>query len=432
MEFGSNPDDVRLAIMENKLMVGSPEEINEKAKIKFGECYERIMDVLRQYSDLQEEYYPLVTLWIMGTYLHNQFETYPLLFINATKGSGKSRLLRLISSLTWNGKIVLDLREAVLFRTAMNHTICIDEFEGVGGKEAGTLRTMINAAYKKGVAVERTKKTKNSKGEEEFKVERFNLYTPVAMANIWGMEDVLSDRCLTIILEKSDKIHITKLIEDFETNPEIQQIKSSLNLIQCSLCSVVTEKNIVKAWNQYISNKYITTQTTLHTYRTQTTQNTESSVNLDDLTTFNKIDNTKIDGRNLELFFPLFIIARSISEELFEEILALASRIINEKKSDEFAESRDVALVDFVSKQDSLRGSFKTIHDICSEFRMIIALDSDEEKWLNPKWIGRCLKRNKLIIQKRRIAKGIEVLVDIDKAKSLLRRFKEDSKDATL
>lgn len=426
VNFGDSPDEVRLAIMKGELIVGSPEEINEKSKIKFGECYERIIEILKQYSDLSDEYYPLVALWILGTYLHNQFETYPLLFINATKGSGKSRLLRLISSLAWNGKIVLDLREAVLFRTATNHTICIDEFEGVGGKEAGTLRTMINAAYKKGVAVERTKKTKNSKGEEEFKVERFNLYTPVAMANIWGMEDVLSDRCLTIILEKSDKVHITKLIEDFESNPEIQQIKSSLNTIQCSLCSVVTKKNIVKAWNNYISNKYITTLTTLHTYRTLTTQTTESSLNVEDLEIFNKIDNTKIDGRNLELFFPLFIIARSITEELFEKILDLASKIINEKKSEEFAESRDVALVDFIAKQDSMRGGFKTVHDICQDFRMVVALDSDEEKWLNPKWIGRSLKRNKLIIQKRRIAKGVEVMVDIDKAKSLLKRFKEE------
>jgi len=428
VEFGSNPDEVRLSIMKGEILVGSPEEIEEKSRIKFGECFERIILLLKKYADLPEEYYPLITLWILGTYLHNEFETYPLLFINATKGSGKSRLLRLISALSKNGKTVLDLREAVLFRTAKDNTLAIDEFEGVGSKESGTLRTMINASYKKGTAVERIKKIKNPQGQEEMKVERFDLYTPVVMANIWGMEDVLSDRCLTVILEKSDKVYITKLMEDFETNPEIKQIKSSLNLIQCSLCSVVTKKNIINAWNQYVLDKHITTHTTLYTYNTQTTQTT---LNLEDLEIFNQIDNTKIEGRNLELFFPIFIIARIISEDLFKDILKLAEKIINEKKSEEYAESRDVALIDFVSKQEDWRGSFHTVHDICTNFRLVVALDPDEEKWLNPKWIGRALKRSKLIVQKRRLGKGVEVLIDIDKAKEQLKRFKEN-KDATM
>jgi len=426
VEFGSNPDEVRLSIMKGEILVGSPEEIEEKSRIKFGECFERIILLLKKYADLPEEYYPLITLWILGTYLHNEFETYPLLFINATKGSGKSRLLRLISALSKNGKTVLDLREAVLFRTAKDNTLAIDEFEGVGSKESGTLRTMINASYKKGTAVERIKKIKNPQGQEEMKVERFDLYTPVVMANIWGMEDVLSDRCLTIILDKSDKKIITKLIEDFERNPEITQIKSSFNQIQCSLCSVVTKKNIINSWNNYIIDKYTTTHTTLHTYNTLTTLTTQEQLqDLENLEIFNKIDATDIDGRNLELFFPLLIISKMIGDDIFESTLTLAKKMITEKKSEEFAESRDVALIDFISKKESWTGSYLSIHDICQEFRLTIAIDPDEEKWLNPKWIGRALKRSKLIIQKRRVGKGIECLIDISKAKEQLKRFKE-------
>jgi len=396
------------------------------AKKMFRENYYKVIEIIRKYSDIEEQYYPLTSLWILGTYLQKQFETYPLLFINATKGSGKSRLLRLISSMAWNGKLVLDLKEAVLFRTAEFHTLAIDEFEGVGSKESGTLRTMINAAYKRGVAVERIKKTKDVKGNEVMAVDRFNLYTPVVMANIWGMEDVLSDRCLTIILDKSDKKIITKLIEDFERNPEITQIKSSFNQIQCSLCSVVTKKNIINSWNNYIIDKYTTTHTTLHTYNTLTTLTTQEQLqDLENLEIFNKIDATDIDGRNLELFFPLLIISKMIGDDIFESTLTLAKKMITEKKSEEFAESRDVALIDFISKKESWTGSYLSIHDICQEFRLTIAIDPDEEKWLNPKWIGRALKRSKLIIQKRRVGKGIECLIDISKAKEQLKRFKE-------
>jgi len=392
----------------------------EYAKKHFKESYYEIIELLKKYTDIEKHYYPIIALWVLGTYIHKEFETFPLLFVNAVKGSGKSRLLKLISSIARNGKLVMDLKEAVLFRTAEFHTLAIDEFEGIGKKESGTIRTMINAAYKKGIAVERMKKVKIG-NEERQVVERFNLYTPVIIANIWGMEDVLADRCITIILEKSSNALITKLVEDFDVNPQILKIRTILNELQCSLCSVVTKKNINLSWNNYIISKY----TTLHTFNTYNTQTTLTTQEREDLEIFNKIDALEIDGRNLELFFPLLIISKMISDEVFNEILSITKQIITEKKTEEFTENRDVALIDFISKKEGWRGNYLSINDICSEFRLTVAIDPDEERWLNPKWVGRALKRSKLVIQKRRVGKGIEVLVDVDKAKQQLKRFKE-------
>src|SRR3989344_7161905 len=59
-------------------------------------CYQKIIDVLKYYSDLDDDYYSLISLWTMGTYLHKQFSSYSYLFFNAMKGSGKSRLLKMI------------------------------------------------------------------------------------------------------------------------------------------------------------------------------------------------------------------------------------------------------------------------------------------------------------------------------------------------
>jgi hypothetical protein len=392
-------------------------------KLELGKVYESIIEQLNKYTDLPKEAYSIIPLWIIGTYFHSSFETFPLLFFNATKGSGKSRLCKLCSSMAKNGKIVIDMKEAVLFRTAKNHTLVIDEFEGVGSKDNMTLRTLINASYKKGVAVERMKKVQSKEGKgEEHVVERFDLYTPVIMANIWGMEDVLADRCIQIVIDKSDKQIITKLIEDFENNPEILKIKSSLNNISVVWCSVVTEKNIAKAWNSYVLERYRDTLTTLYTYTTQTTQTTLSQ---EDFDTFRQIDETKIDGRNLELFFPLFMMARLINEDVFKNFLKIAKDKVSEKKHEEYAESKDVTLVDFISKKDIWLGSWKSIHDITVEFKATTSEDPEGEKWLNDKWFGRALKRMKLISRKRRVGKGIEVMLDITKAKEQLRRYKE-------
>jgi hypothetical protein len=401
---------------ENKII---NEDTLKLAREKLRECYYDIIDVLKEYCDIPENYYEIVTFWIMGTYHHDKFETFPLLFINAAKGSGKSRLLRLIANLTHNGQSVIDLREAALFRTAKNCSLCIDEFEGIGKKENSTLRTLLNACYKKGNSVKRMKKVKIQNSEEQI-VETFDLYCPIAIANIWGMEQVLADRCLTIILEKSNNQYITKLIEDFEHNPKILEIKRTLNTI--SVYDVYSLQGVYSLWNCYLRDYY----TTLHTHYTLPTLPTLPTPNYEKyLYFFNKIRELGLSGRNLELFFPLFFIANIIGEKELNGLLKIAKQETDEKDNEEYAENKDVALIDFISHKEEYRNKFIFIYDITKEFKYVTSEDPDEEKWLNPIWLGRALKRNKLIVQKRRIRKGIEVILDIDKAKMLLSRFKE-------
>jgi len=95
------------------------------------------------------------------------------------------------------------------------------------------------------------------------------------MANIWGIEDVLSDRCIMLILEKSGNPNIVRLMENFDFDQEIQGIKSILVQLVYILCSVVANKNISNRWNDYIIDVY-TTLTTYNTLTTLTTQTTPS------------------------------------------------------------------------------------------------------------------------------------------------------------
>ncbi len=222
---------------------------DDELRIKLGETYENILEILEIYMDMPERIRQVVAIWIIGTYLHETFNSYPFLFLNAMRGSGKTRLLRLISSLSRgsNGDVQTGISEAVFFRTPKHNTIVLDECEGIGKKDAQTLREYMNASYKKGATVLRTRKIKTKDGED-YEIQRFEPYKPMAMANIWGMEEVLGDRCITFILEKSNHPGKTKLIEDFDNNEFIKQIKSALETIQCSLCSVVTKKNMIKSW----------------------------------------------------------------------------------------------------------------------------------------------------------------------------------------
>jgi len=384
---------------------------DEQVQEEVIKCYHMIIEVLKEYCELHPDYYSLVALWIIGTYCHDSFSTFPFLFINAMRGSGKTRLLKLIAAMSKDADIQANISEAVLFRTAKGRTIVLDEFEHIGSKEKGTLRELLNAAYKKGLKVKRMKRHKTIMGEEQV-VEEFDLYTPICMANIWGMDEVLGDRCVTMTLEKSSDKRITKKLEDFDNYTTIQDIKRTLYTIQCSLCSVVTKKNLTSDWNVYVNNNYTTTHTTLTTLTALTTLTPQQDA------IFKEIDEVGIDGRHLEIFFPIFILSNLISNETFCNTLRIAKGMVDDRKSDEHLESRDVMLYNLIAEAPiEWYDSFVSVHDITAKFREFVHEEVNEENWLNTKWVGRALRRLILILDKRRINKGVEVRLNIPKAK---------------
>jgi hypothetical protein len=376
---------------------------------KLNRIYNDIIEVLKKYCDLKEEYYSIIALWIIGTYNHNNFPTYPYLFFNAMRGSGKSRILNLISKLCYNGKLVSNVSEAVLFRTAKDRTLCIDEFEEVGSKEKATLRELLNSAYKKGMSVERAIKTKGKDGEK-YQIESFDVYCPIVMANINGVEDVLSDRCITLILEKSTNRGITRLIELFDQDPLILAIKEEFGV-----GSVVSDGlKIINKWNTYTKTSIDITDTTdtHYTKHTTTTTNTE-----DEYSFFSKILDSSLEGRNLELFFPLFILAEQC--KVLDDFLKIAEEIVKEKKQEDFSESRDVSFLNFLSERNS-DNLFISVTRITNEFAEV----EENEDWVTPEWVGRALKRLGLIVEKKRMRTGREVIINYGKAKEKLRIFK--------
>src|SRR3990167_7132600 len=146
----------------------------ELAKIELGRCYERTVELIKKYMDMPEDQIKIIALWIIGTYFHSSFPSYPFLFLNAMRGSGKTRLLKIISHLAKGseGDVQTGITEAVLFRIPSGITIVLDECESIGLKEKAILREYLNACYKSGGSVKRMKKVK-FKGEDEMIIDTF-------------------------------------------------------------------------------------------------------------------------------------------------------------------------------------------------------------------------------------------------------------------
>jgi len=398
-------EEIDKLIYEKKGENEQDKEINaDKVKIKLGNIYQGIIDILKRYIDMREDYYPLVACWIIGTYVHKTFRTYPYLYFNAMKGSGKSRTLSLIAHLSYNGKMVVNMSEAVLFRTAKDSTICIDEFERTKGKEKANLRELLNAAYKQGISVERAKKVIGKHGED-FKIEKFDVFCPIAMANISGMDEVLGDRSIKLTLERSQLYTKTRKLEIWGLDGLIRQ-----NLDALVSCSVML-RHVLK----YIEELYIQWNNILDTNITHNILNTTQHYS----TLISKVMKSSLNGRHLELFFPLFIIADYCND--LDRILEIAEKIVSEKREEDIYENRDISLIDFVSRQHEEKEwvSQKMLLQSFKEF-----LEVEDDKWLNAQWFGIALNRLNLLLDQRRLGRGKEVILNIDKAKEKIKMFK--------
>lgn len=434
-------------VKETNLEVIPPtKEEEEDMKILLGETFEQIIQILKTYVKLKEDYYPVIAVWIIGTYRMDSFHTFPYLFLNAQKGSGKTRLLKLIEVLTNKGILLASMREAVLFRLAdKGYSLMIDELEGLDRKENAPLRELLNACYKRGTKVFRMKKV-----GEGWDFEEFEPFTPIAIANIGGLDDVLGDRCIGIHLDKSNDKSFALRQENFNNNDQIINVKKNLDKLLVYMCSLSGD-NIGKAWELYVNDRYgvvnsilpTTTYTTLTTLTTHnytgnskkdggvvsvdTKKSSVVSSVVSDVVSFdeicNKIHDSGLAGRHLELLFPLLDTALLLNEKLFDDVLKFGIELSKIKKDDDVMESPDVSLIEFVSKLGSEMeyDKFRFIHELSEKFRFYLGIRKErEQEEINPRWIGRALKRLGLIVHKRRLSSGMEVKLNIPKATKLL------------
>ena len=152
------------------------------------------------------------------------------------------------------------------------------------------------------------------------------------------MESVLGDRCIPIILEKSNRKEVTNLIEIFDEEEIVVETKKLLE--QCSLCICSFSGKLYKEWNTYLKKNY----TNYINYLKERKYTNYTQV-------FETIKSMDLNGRELELSFPLCMVASEISEEILKKTTLTLKRIFLEKKEEELVENYDVNLIDFTSQK---------------------------------------------------------------------------------
>jgi len=217
----------------------------------------------------------------------------------------------------------------------------------------------------------------------------FEVYSPKVVANIKGIEDILEDRCIILIMKRGkDK---TVLNNEPQVNSEVwQNIRDMLYVFYLSCFHEISELS--------------------------------EQVNL--------VGRVPLSERNFELWKPILTMAKFFDEHfkgLFDKMLDFAQRKTEEKNIENITEVGEYILLQTLISLVKEPQYYKV-----KEVKELMAKNFDEEqKWLNTWWIGKALRRLGFT-QKRRVGTGYEYLLTPSQVEDLAERLGiESSKSVT-
>jgi hypothetical protein len=201
--------------------------------ISLESTFTKIEGLYRHYIDfLDKRVYSLLPAWVIGTYFHRLFYTYPYIHLNGLAQSGKSQTLELTAALSFNGELTFHCTPAYTIRAiSSNHSAaCVDEAERLYSskdEESQTVRAMFNAGYKRGAFAG---KMEPGAKKGKWEVRKFEAYSPKMFASIKDLNQVLKTRTIPITMVESADQEIKNRQPNLE-DAIFQEIRDELYLI---------------------------------------------------------------------------------------------------------------------------------------------------------------------------------------------------------
>jgi len=176
------------------------------SSIRLADTLDTIVGLIQQYSSLPNPAVAmLMAVWIANTYTYKAFRYVGYLTLrSATPQCGKTRLLRMIGSLSHGAPRPTTSPSAAVLYRSRREVLLLDEVDGLRNKDKETQATIIavlNAGFEEGGMIERLEKDANG----NFVVEEFPVFGPKALAGIEHVTDTLADRAFVIDMYRADQ-----------------------------------------------------------------------------------------------------------------------------------------------------------------------------------------------------------------------------------
>jgi hypothetical protein len=174
-----------------RAQTGAPASFSEALSLAIHEL-ERLVEFVRPQQAA------LLATWAVATYFHRCFLAFPRLQLVGERGCGKSKVLTILQQLSWNASLLLTPTPAVLFRIIQETrpTLLLDECEALDRDDRRELLAIINSGYKPGGNVPRCE------GERKKVVEFYDVFSPLAIAGIRGLNPTTEDRAIPVVMQR--------------------------------------------------------------------------------------------------------------------------------------------------------------------------------------------------------------------------------------
>jgi hypothetical protein len=293
--------------------------------------------------------------WDISTYFFDLYFAFPIAYIYGVFESGKTKLLKCMLYASHKGFLVIDPKEAGVFRTieAFKPTLGIDEFQ----KVIEEIEKIIRSSYKKGERIPRIEKMR----KETFYLRLFETYSPCVIASTEMIKEMFLSRCIMFLMEKADS---SKLIDRDPEPFDFEDIRDDLYIARFLYAPLVYK-------------------------------------------TYNNLD-IPIYGRSREIWKPILTIAKLIDEELYNRILEYAISYTEKQKEEYYQEEKQVleAIERLFQEQNSEEISF-TSSEVVKALKTILVDEKEElsstrfDKYYTTHKIGKIISR--MGIRKKRI-----------------------------
>jgi len=359
--------------------------------------YQEVYERFSYYIDAPERNLHFLSLWTIGTIFHNFFNAYPYLHLYGPKRSGKTKTLTLIKLMGFNAIKSHSLTPATIYRLveSAHATLLLDEQDYLVDPERRTeFRTLLLGGYKKGSFVYRSEKT--SKGK--IVPTRFGIYSPKALANIEGLEDVLQDRTITVTMMRSIDPKITRREPD-EEDPSWLNLRDKLASLY------------IKYWKE-VHSAYISTLRALG--------DTEDYTGIPEEVRDKFVSaRDYIHSRIREIWSPIIALALFFESKgvnnLLDSVFTLAKENYTERQTDE-AESPEAGIV-YALKKIYDGDRYYALADITNAYKEETGIER-----IDSRSIGRLMKRLGFK-DKRRIVGRVQYFVSGKSINDLAKRF---------
>lgn len=325
-----------------------------------------------------------LALWIIGTYFFPLFRSFNYIYVHGAKASGKSNLLSVLEKVCFNARYSTEITPQTAYRV-ISQTQCTllidetDEFASVRNKPE--LMNILRSGYKNGVLIPRQFQRSDRIGD--LTTVYFNGYCPKVMANITGIEDVLLDRAVRIVMQRAVNPIYGERSEYIDTDNSWSYLRDMLYIY------------LLYFWKD-VKTTYLTT-----------------------------VKPENINNRSWELWRPLLSFAKIIGDEVYDDMIKFADIKIRQKQTEEVADERDNLTVQALFELVSVDGWYKLSEIRESFLNQSENLDPDK----NP---SRYIARNliKLGYLNKRIVHGkTEFFISRNQVElDLTKRFRSDMK----